>query len=71
MKTAISFSFIFLGAYALTILAGWIPAALFFFSTSPLLTLYVVYKVLRDPQEVQERFDEQFYQDSAYRRNQG
>ncbi|GEM_PF-1711779 len=71
MKNAIIFSFIFLVSYALSILFGWIPAALFLFSTSPIMVLYVVYKVLRDPNEVQETFEEHFYQDSPqYQRNQ-
>lgn len=69
MKTAISFSFLFLAAYAITALFGWIPGALFFFSTSPLIVLWVVYKVLKDPIEVRETFEEQFYQDHPYRRN--
>jgi membrane protein implicated in regulation of membrane protease activity len=69
MKNAIVFSFIFLVAYSLSVLFGWIPAALFLFSTSPLVVLYVVYKVLKDPEEVQQTFEEHFYQDSEYRRN--
>jgi len=70
MKQAITFSFIFITAYALSVLFGWVPAALFLFSTSPLVVLYTVYKVLKDPNEVQDTFEEKFYQDSEYQRNQ-
>lgn len=70
MRTAIIGSFIFLASYALAALMGWVAAALFFFSISPLVTLYVVYRVLRDPQEVEETFDQYFYQDYAYERQQ-
>lgn len=71
MKTAISFSFIFLGAYAMSVLFGWMAGALFFFSTSPLITIWVVYKVLRDPKEAEGTFEEKFYQDHPYLRNNG
>ncbi|MDR9374588.1 MAG: hypothetical protein RI565_06945 [Schleiferiaceae bacterium] len=71
MKTAIVGSFVFLGAYALAVLIGWYATALFLFSVSPLVVLYVVYKVLRDPQEVTQTFDQHFYQDHPYQRNQG
>ena len=70
MKTAIIGSFIFLATYALAALMGWVAAALFFFSVSPLVTLYVVYKVLKDPREVKQTFDQYFYQDYAYERQQ-
>jgi len=70
MKAAIIFSFIFIGAYLTTIIFGWYAGALFFFSSSPLMVIYVVYKVLRDPQEVELTFEEHFYQDHPYKRNQ-
>jgi membrane protein implicated in regulation of membrane protease activity len=70
MKQAITFSFIFITAYALAVLFGWVPAALFLFSVSPLVVLYTVYKVLKDPEEVQDTFEDKFYQDSDYERNQ-
>ena len=70
MKQAITFSFIFITAYALSVLFGWVPAALFLFSTSPIVVFYTVYKVLKDPDEVQDTFEDKFYQDHAYQRNQ-
>lgn len=69
MRTAIGFSFIFITAYALSLIYGLIPAALFFVSASPLVVLYTVYKVLKDPEEPQQSFEEFFYQDWQYRRN--
>jgi len=39
------------------------------FSLSPLLVLYVVYKVLKDPHEVKESFEEHFYQDGSHPRS--
>lgn len=68
MKTALNFSFIFILAYLISILFNWYAAALFFFSTSPLMVIYTVYKVLRDPKEVEQTFDEYFYQDYKYKR---
>lgn len=70
MKTAIIGSFIFLTTYALAALMGWVAAALFLFSISPLVTVYLVYRVLRDPHEVEQTFDQYFYQDYAYERQQ-
>lgn len=69
MKAAIIFSFIFIGAYLTAILFNWFAGALFFFGSSPLMVIYVVYKVLRDPKEVEVTFDEHFYQDHPYKRN--
>jgi len=69
MKTALSFSFIFIVAYLISILFSWYAAALFFFATSPLMVIYTVYKVLRDPHEVEQKFEDQFYQDYPYQRN--
>jgi len=69
MKTAISFSFVFITAYALSVLYGWVPAALFFVSTSPIMIIYLVIKVLRDSEEPIATFEDEFYQDWRYRRN--
>lgn len=69
MKTAIYFSFIFLLAYMISILFGYIQAALFFFGTSPLVVLHLVYKVLKDPQEVTVTFEDEFYQDGSHPRS--
>jgi len=69
MKTAIGFSFVFITAYALSVLYGWVPAALFFVSTSPIMIIYLVIKVLRDSEEPIATFEDEFYQDWRYRRN--
>ncbi len=68
MKTSIYFSFVFLIAYAICVLFGYIQAALFFFSVSPLVVLHMVYKILKDPHEVQVSFDDEFYQDGKHPR---
>lgn len=69
MKTAIAFSFVFLTVYAVFALFGFLPGALFLGTSSPMMILYVVYKVLRDPHEAEGTFEESFYQDHPYRRN--
>lgn len=69
MKTAISFSFIFITTYVISVFATWLPAALFFATSLPLMLIYLVYKVLRDPHEPQQKFEDQFYQDYPYQRN--
>lgn len=68
MKFSIVFSFIFIGAYALSAILGIDPLVMLFFSLSPLMVLYVVYKVLKDPHEVEETFEEHFYQDRSHPR---
>jgi hypothetical protein len=69
MKAAIYFSFVFLGAYALSIFVGHTQAALFLMGLSPLVVLYTVYKVLRDPNEVKVTFEDHFYQDEKFPRS--
>ena len=71
MRTAIGFSFIFITAYALSILYGWVPAALFFVSTSPIVVIWTAYKILKDPYESENTFEDKFYEDYNYRRNTG
>lgn len=68
MKNSILFSFIFIGAYALSAIIGWEPMAMLFFSLSPLVVIWVVYRVLRDPQEVKVTFEDHFYQDESHPR---
>lgn len=68
MKFSIIFSFVFIGAYALSAILGIDPLVMLFFSLSPLMVLFVVYKVLKDPHEVEETFDEHFYQDRSHPR---
>lgn len=68
MKAAIAFSFVFLIAYSISILAGQVQAAFFLMGISPLLVLFTVYKVLRDPKEVKIEFKEHFYQDQRFPR---
>ncbi len=68
MKAAIYFSFVFLGAYAVSVLFGHYPTAIFFFSASPFVVMYVVYRVLKDPKEVTVTFEDQFYQDGSHPR---
>lgn len=68
MKFSIIFSFFFLGLYSLSALMSWDPFTVLCFSLSPLVVLYVVYKVLRDPQEVQVSFEDHFYQDGSHPR---
>lgn len=68
MKAAIAFSFVFLIAYSISILIGHLQAALFLMSSSPLMVLYTVYKVLRDPKEVKLKFEDHFYQDQRFPR---
>jgi len=68
MKTSIYLSFVFLIAYAISVLFGYIQAALFFFSISPIVVLHMVFKILRDPQEVKVSFDDEFYQDGSHPR---
>lgn len=68
MKAAIYFSFVFLIAYAISIFLGHTQAALFLMGVSPLVVLYTVYKVLKDPKEVKVTFEEHFYQDQKFPR---
>lgn len=68
MKFAISASFAFLIIYAASVLMGLERAALFMFSLSPLVVLYVVYKILKDPKEVTLTFEDHFYQDGRFPR---
>ncbi len=69
MKFSILFSFVFLIAYALSAFFHIEPLVMLLFSLSPLLVLYVVYKVLKDPHEVKESFEEHFYQDGSHPRS--
>lgn len=64
MKNSIIFSFIFIGIYAGVAIANWDPMVILLFSLSPLMVIYVVYKVLKDPKEVEVTFEDHFYQDS-------
>lgn len=68
MKFGIYTSFIFLILYAISVLAGFIPAALFLFSISPLVVIFAVYKILKDPKEASVTFEESFYQDGSHPR---
>lgn len=65
MKIAIYGSFGFLIIYAASVLMGYERAALFLFSISPIVVLYVVYKILKDPKEPSLTFEDHFYQDGT------
>lgn len=68
MKTALISSFVFLIFYVASVFIGHIQAALFFFGLSPVIVIWLVYKVLKDPKEVKVTFEDEFYQDGSHPR---
>ena len=69
LKTVISFSFVFVTVYALSILVGWTAAAIFLVCVSPAVVLWVAYRTLKDPYHTNQTFQNKFYQDYEYYRN--
>lgn len=70
LKTVISISFVFITVYALSILVDWTAGALFLVSVSPVMVLWVAYRTLKDPEHTEETFQDKFYEDYDYYRNQ-
>lgn len=70
LKTVISVSFVFVTVYALSILIDWTAAALLLVSLSPIMVLWVAYRTLKDPEHPEETFQDKFYEDYEYYRNQ-
>lgn len=52
-------------AYAVVVWLGLAQTALFLFSISPLMVLWVVFRILKDPHPVEIRFEDEFYQDGS------
>jgi len=69
MKTAIGLSFFYVTVFALCILTEQARIALLLGSLSPIIIIYLVYKILKDPEEPKDTFESKFYQDHSYQRN--
>lgn len=69
MKNAILASFVFLTAYGLSIIFQWMVAVLFLLSLSPVVVLWVAYRILKDPHPSGHTFEDRFYEDYDYQRN--
>lgn len=64
LKAVIWTSFVLLTTYAVAVLLGWLPVVLFLFCVLPLFTIYMAYRILKDPQPHSgHTFDEKFYED--------
>lgn len=70
LKAILTGSFIFLLIYALAVMLTLLQWALLLFSLSPLLLLFMAYRILKDPKPHSgATFDEKFYEDLDYTRN--
>ncbi|WP_417591036.1 hypothetical protein [Owenweeksia hongkongensis] len=70
LKNAIGFSFIFLAVYSIVIISSFTQGALFLLGLSPVLVIWLVFKTLKDPYTPTHTFEERFYEDYDYNRNQ-
>ncbi len=69
LKTVIAGSFIFLLIYAVAVMLSATQAAILLFSLSPIIVVYVAYRILKDPEPHSgATFDDKFYEDSDYTR---
>lgn len=69
LRIPILLSSLYLLVYTLsTLVPVHLVLPLFLFSVSPLVVLWLVYKVLKDGKESSLTFDEAFYEDHPYRR---
>lgn len=70
LKIIIGLSFVYLLTYAAFVFLNMERCALFLFGLSPVMVIYVAYKILKDPHTPTHNFDEKFYEDREYYRNQ-
>ncbi len=68
LENVVGGSFIFLAVYALAVLLGTAQIAILLFSVTPIVVVYVVWRTLRDAEQPEATFEEQFYQDRPEKR---
>ncbi len=69
LKHIVRGSLVGIALYVISIFLNWTWLALLLVSLSPLLVIWLVYRVLKDPYASTHTFEDRFYEDNEYRRN--
>ena len=68
-KDAVGILFVYITVYALAILFNWARPAILLVSLSPIMVLWVAFKILTAPYKSEHTFEERFYEDYDYERS--